>query len=337
MRSKKMHIYKSTAKKHSKGGSGESFFRRVSMKKYKPEGKLISTSENRAALTDMNSVMQAYTKKSLLEARVLLCDNDHNLHLDLGPVRGIIPRNEGVFEIGEGEVRDIALISRVNKPVVFRITGFEDDGCGEKIAILSRKAVQQDCYNEYISQLMPGDVIEARVTHIESFGVFADIGAGLIALIPIDAISVSRIPHPNVRFSTGDDIKVIVKSIAEDGKITLSHKELLGTWEQNAQNFCAGQTVPGIIRSVEKYGVFVELAPNLAGLAELVPDVYPGQHATVYIRNLIPERMKVKLIIVDAFSADYPPEQPRYYTDAKHISRWVYSPECCPRQIESTF
>ena len=194
------------------------------MRRYKPEGKLISTAENRAALADIGSIMQAYTRKTPLEARVILCDNDHNLHLDLGPIRGIIPRNEGAIGIEDGSVRDIALISRVNKPVVFRITDFEDDGYGEKIAILSRRAVQQDCYNEYISKLLPGDVIDAKVTHIEGFGAFTDIGAGLIALIPIDAISVSRIPHPNVRFSTGDDIRAIVKDIAEDGKITLSHK-----------------------------------------------------------------------------------------------------------------
>ena len=307
------------------------------MRRYKPEGKLISTPENRAALADITSIMQAYTKKTTLEARVLLCDNEHNLHLDLGAIRGIIPRNEGAIGIEDGSVRDIALISRVNKPVVFRIIGFEEDGYGEKTAILSRREIQQDCYNEYISQLSPGDVIDAKITHIEGFGAFADIGAGLIALMPIDAISVSRIPHPNVRFSTGDDIKAIVKDIAPDGKITLSHKELLGTWEQNAQNFRPGQTVPGIIRSVEKYGVFVELAPNLAGLAEPVPDVSAGQHATVYIKSLIPERMKVKLIIVDAFNAEYPPDKPQYYTDTKHISRWIYSPECCSRLVESNY
>lgn len=307
------------------------------MRRYKPEGKLISTPENRAALADIASITQAYNKKTTLEARVLLCDNEHNLHLDLGPMRGIIPRNEGAIGIEDGSVRDIALISRVNKPVVFRITKFEEDGYGEKIAILSRREIQQDCYNEYISQLLPGDVIDAKITHIEGFGAFADIGAGLIALMPIDAISVSRIPHPNVRFSTGDDIKAIVRDIAPDGKITLSHKELLGTWEQNAQNFRPGQTVPGIIRSVEKYGVFVELAPNLAGLAEPVPNVTAGQHATVYIKSLIPERMKVKLIIVDAFNAEYPPVKPQYYTDTRHISRWIYSPECCSRLVESNF
>ena len=102
------------------------------MRRYKPEGKLISTAENRAALADIGSITQAYSKKAILEARVLLCDNEHNLHLDLGPMRGIIPRNEGAIGIEDGSVRDIALISRVNKPVEFRITEFEEDGYGEK-------------------------------------------------------------------------------------------------------------------------------------------------------------------------------------------------------------
>ncbi len=307
------------------------------MKKFKPEGKLINSPENQARMKDKAALMQAFRQGAVLEARVLLCDNEHNLHLDLGAMRGIIPRNEGAIGIDDGTVRDIALISRVNKPVSFTVIGFETDALGEDFAVLSRKKVQQDCYNEYISSLEKGDVIEAKITHTEGFGAFADIGAGLVALMPIDSISVSRIPHPNVRFSVGDDIKAIIKDIAPDGKITLSHKELLGTWEQNAQNFKAGETVPGIIRSVEKYGVFVELAPNLAGLAEPAPDVRAGQNATVYIKSLIPERMKVKLIIVDAFDAEYPPEPAQYYTDAEHISRWTYSPETCPRLIESIF
>ena len=295
------------------------------MRRYKPEGKLISTPENRAALSDIGSIMQAYSKKTTLEARVLLCDNEHNLHLDLGPVRGIIPRNEGAIGIEDGSVRDIALISRVNKPVSFRIIGFEEDNYGEKIAILSRREIQQDCYNEYISQLSPGDVIDAKITHIEGFGAFADIGAGLIALMPIDAISVSRIPHPNVRFSTGDDIKAIVKDIAPDGKITLSHKELLGTWEQNAQNFSPGQTVPGIIRSVEKYGIFVELAPNLAGLAEPKEDVEVGQTAAVYIKSILPHKMKIKLVLVDSVGGEKQKIKSKYFITDGNVADWDYS------------
>ena len=41
----------------------------------------------------------------------------------------------------------------------------------------------------------------------------------------------------------------------------------------------------GIVRSVEPYGIFVELAPNLAGLAEVADNVHNGQQASVYIKK----------------------------------------------------
>lgn len=307
------------------------------MKKYLPEGSLITSKENTDSFTSKASLKEAFYSRKTLEARAVICDKQHNLHIDLGAMKGIIPREEGAVGISDGTVRDIAVISRVNKPVMFRIIDFVTDDFGTTTAILSRKQVQEDCIKEYISYLRPGDVIDAVVTHMESFGVFADIGAGISALMPIDSISVSRIPHPSVRFSPGDRIKAVVKSIDGDMRVTLSFKELLGTWEQNASEFSAGETVPGIIRSVEKYGIFVELKPNLAGLAEYVPGVKAGQHAGVYIKSLIPERMKIKLIIVDSFDAEYPENEVEYYTDDEHIDRWVYSPECCDKVIETVF
>ena len=307
------------------------------MKIYKPEGRLIATQENKRYLSAAFTLKEAYHTGAMLEGRVVRCDAEHNLHVDLGCMTGIIPRSEGAIGIDDGSVRDIALISRVNKPVVFVITGFDCDENGETFAFLSRRKVQEDCMNEYISTLTPGDVISATVTHMEGFGVFCDIGCGISALMPIDSISVSRIPHPGVRFSAGNKIFAAVKNIDENGRITLSHKELLGTWEQNAQNLKMGETVPGIVRSVEKYGIFVELAPNLAGLAEFSGGVEAGSHASVYIKSIIPSKMKVKLIIVDSFDADYPAEPLKYFIDSGHIDRWVYSPEDSDKLIETVF
>lgn len=307
------------------------------MKNYKPEGRIISTEENKKYLSGACTLRDAFHSKAILEARVMRCDAEHNLHVDLGCMKGIIPRNEGAMGIEDGSVRDIALISRVNKPVAFVITGFEADENGETYALLSRRRVQEDCVREYVSQLSAGDVIPATVSHMEGFGVFCDIGCGISALMPIDSISVSRIPHPSARFTAGNRIFAAVKSIDESGRITLSHKELLGTWEQNAENLSVGETVPGIVRSVEKYGIFVELAPNLAGLAEFSDGVEPGSHASVYIKSIIPSKMKVKLIIVDSFDADYPSQPMKYFIDNGHIDRWVYSPEDSDKQIETVF
>ena len=302
-----------------------------------PEGSYIGTSANRRALASVYGLQEAFADGRTLEGRVTLCDGAHDLHVDLGCMKGIIPREEGALGIDSGAVRDIALISRVGKPVAFRVTGFTQDADGGTRAVLSRRAVQADCVARFVRKLTAGDVIGARITHMESFGVFADVGVGLCALMPIDSISVSRIPHPNARFQTGQDIRAVVRSVDEQDRITLSHKELLGTWEQNAAEFEAGQTVAGIVRSVEKYGVFVELTPNLAGLAEYVDGVEAGQCASVFIKSILPERMKIKLILVDAFAeaAAVPPV--RYFTDCDHLDRWIYSPETCDKTIESVF
>ena len=163
-----------------------------------------------------------------------------------------------------------------------------------------------------------------------------DVGCGIPSLIPIDSISVSRINHPSNRMSVGQHIKAVVKSLG-DGKISLSHKELLGTWKENAANFNVGETVTGYIRSIEDYGIFVELTPNLAGLAELRDNIHINQYASVFIKAIIPEKMKVKLVIVDTFEKGYSSPDFKYYIDSGHIDSWVYSAEESDKIIKTVF
>lgn len=306
------------------------------MTDFLPEGKLINTAENKRILSSLSSLKEAKCEGKIVEAKAVLCDASHNLTVDLGVIKGVIHRVEGALGIKEGTVRDIAVISRVNRPVSFVITDFEEDENGETVAILSRAKAQKRCIDEYVSTLRVGDITDARITHLESFGAFADVGCGVIALMPIDAISISRIEHPKERFTVGMDIKAVIRSI-ENGRISLSHKELLGTWQENADNFTQGETVSGIVRSVENYGAFVELTPNLAGLAELKDNVKVGDRASVYIKSIIPQKMKIKLIIIDTFMDECEPKNPVYYYNGDHIEEFVYSPPDCTKYIATRF
>ncbi len=302
-----------------------------------PEGYLLDTFENKAAMQTPTALSEAMREGRILEARALMCDSNHDLIVDLPFMKGIIPREEGALGIREGTVRDIAIISRVNRPVCFQVQDFIRDGQGRITALLSRRAAQEKCQAEYISTLSSGDVIDARVTHIEPFGVFADIGCGIVSLLPIDSISVSRIEHPRERFLPGMDIRAIVRSI-EGQRVTLSHKELLGTWEENAAAFQAGETVGGVIRSIESYGVFVELTPNLAGLAEVKENVFPGQQASVFIKSILPARMKVKLVIIETFEGGQAkPTPPRYFFQGDHMEHFSYSPPHSEKKISTRF
>ena len=302
-----------------------------------PEGTLLETEENAYYLQNEETLRCAMRIGQILEGRALLCDYNHNLIVDLGCCRGVIPREEGALGIREQTVRDIAIISRVNKPVAFLVTAVEYDESGALRPVLSRRAAQLRCRTEYIERLAPGEIIPARVTHLENFGCFVDIGCGLPSLISIDQISVSRISHPRDRFAVGESIYAVVKEVEPEGRVQLTHKELLGTWAENAALFLPGETVAGVIRSVEDYGVFVELTPNLAGLAEPCEGVRPGQHAGVYIKSILPEKMKIKLIIVDAFDAPYAPQPVQYFLTEGHMERWRYSPPECARVVETVF
>lgn len=313
---------------------------------YLPEGCLWKTPENRAALSSREELTHAMETGRILEAPALLCDNRMRLHVELGCMRGIMEREEAVWCRPGEHVKDIAVITRVGKPVAFKILRIGEEE-GEPVAYLSRRAAQSDCAEAFFRTLSPGDLLPAKVTHLETYGAFVDIGCGLSSLLSIDCISVSRISHPRDRLSVGMNLAVAVKSVdTELYRIFVTLKELLGTWEENAVRFEAGQTVTGRVRSIEPYGIFVELAPNLAGLAELRNNAGQpvrtavGDLAAVYIKSILPERMKVKLVIVDSAASPEFPEVPKYFIDTKvteHITYWKYSPAASARLIETVF
>ena len=142
---------------------------------FKPEGQLIDTPQNRAMLRCSATLQEAFLAGKVLEARAVICDSEHNLIVDLGFCRGIIPREECAIGIRDGSTRDIAIISRVNKPVCFTITDIGRDVHGNLAPVLSRRMVQEQCLAQYIGSLRCGDIIDCRVTHLEPFGCFVEL------------------------------------------------------------------------------------------------------------------------------------------------------------------
>ncbi len=308
--------------------------------RYLPEGALLLETQNRSLLESEGGLRYAKEMRITLESVALRADSALCLHFSLGGLPGVMPREEAALSAEGEETKDIAILTRVGKPVAFRVLDILEDEEGMPYALLSRRALQEECRREYIDRLSPGDIIPCTVTHLESFGAFVDIGCGIVSLLSIDAISVSRISHPKLRLTEGEPLSVVVRSVDERGRIFVSLRELLGTWEENAALFHAGETVAGIVRSVESYGVFVELTPNLAGLAEVREGVTVNRRAAVFIKSIIPEKMKIKLIIIDPFGGIPPKGELRYFGERReggHIPYWRYSPASCPRLVETCF
>ena len=189
--------------------------------------------------------------KDILQGIVKNCDKDYNLHVELkNGMHGIIPRQEiEAINVDEKEYpKENLCIGKVHKYVQFKLK--EKDG--DKL-IFSRKDVQQEVLNSVKTDLKVGDNIKGIVKNITPYGAFIDIGGGIVGLAYIEDLSVARIKSPYERLKIGQNVNIVVKSInRETGKISLSYKDTLGTWEENAKKFSVGMNTKGIIRETEK-------------------------------------------------------------------------------------
>ena len=130
----------------------------------------------------------------------------------------------------------------------------------------------------------------------------------LTGLLYIEDISVARIKTPAERLKVGQRIDVVIKNIdkQKNFKIMLliisllfSYKEILGTWEDNIKDIQEKTIVQGIVRETEKdkRGIFIEIKPNLIGMAEYKEGLKYGQKVDVYVKKIVRDKKKIKLII----------------------------------------
>ena len=280
---------------------------------------------------DLSTLRAALEDKTILETTVLRCDARRTLHLALAGGEALLPPEEAVAPWISGAGRDIALLSLVGKPIAFRVTALDADGRGAPQVRVSRRILQEEA-KEHLLSLRPGSVLWARVTHLAAFGAFCDIGCGVIAMLPLENLSLARVRHPAERLAVGQKLPVLLRGIDPAiPRFTLSCRELLGTWLENASRFSPGDTVPGVVRSVQDYGIFVELTPNLSGLAPPRDGIAPGDRVSVTLRSIRPERMKIKLQIIQRLPPRLAPTPPRYQITDGRLERWVYSPPGCEK------
>lgn len=267
----------------------------MEFQKFIPEG-WIETKEE----LNMLQLENAFKEGKVMQGYVGSCDENYNLHINLGKnIQGIIPRNElEAIDTDEyGYCKTSICKNKVNQFIQFKIKEIY----GENQLLLSRKSVQQEALSWAIKDLLPGEIIKGVVKNIRKFGVFIEIGGGIVGLLHIEDISVSRIKTPEERFFIGQKINVMIKSIdKKNNKILLSYKELLGNWEENIKEYEEKMIVKGIVKEPDKYknGIFIELKPNLVGLAEYKEGLEYGQKVNVYIKKIIKDRRKIKLLIV---------------------------------------
>ena len=256
--------------------------------------------DNEISKVTKENVKEFIEKGETLQGLVKECDSDYNLHIAFeNGIRGIIPRKEvEEINIDENGLPKVNLCTgKIHKFVQFKVKDIKEDN----ILILSRRDVQKEALSWVKNNLEEGQVVTGIVKNIKPYGAFVEIGGGIVGLVHIEDLSVARIKSPYERLKIGQKIKIMVKSIdRKNSRVILTYKEILGSWEENVQKFQVGMKVSGIVRETEKNknGIFIELAPNLVGMAEYEIGYEYGQNVDVYIKKIDKEKRKVKLTII---------------------------------------
>lgn len=263
--------------------------------KFKPEGW-----DNEITPLNQDGINRCIQTNEILQGLVKECDDSYNLYIQFeNGLTGIMPRQEvEAINLGEeGLPRANLCTGKVHKFVQFKIKETKDPNN----VIVSRKQVQEEALEWVKRELKEGQRVTGIVKSIKPYGAFIEIGGGIVGLVYIEDLSIARIKTPYERLKIGQKVEVVVKSIERStGKVILSYKETLGTWEENAEKFISGMKAKGIVRETEKNknGIFIELTPNLVGMAEYKEGLTYGQTVDVFIKKIDNQRKKIKLLIV---------------------------------------
>ncbi len=248
----------------------------------------------------------AIEKGSRVEAKVT-GQNTGGLELKVGPLPGFMPASQ----IGLGREDNLAqYIGRTLEVLVLEI---DPD---RRRLLLSRRAIleteRETAREQSVGSLATGQVLRGRVTRIEPFGAFVDLGKGVEGLLHVSNLSRGHVADPNDVVKKGQEIDVMVLKIEDGGKrIGLGMKQLeADPWQAIGGKYQVDQVVNGKIVRLTDFGAFVEVEPGVDGLLHVSAmakervrrpqdSVKVGQEVSVRIVTIDGARQRLSLSRLD--------------------------------------
>lgn len=227
---------------------------------------LASTGKLRAT----EAAMDAQTKGMTVEAKVIDA-NRGGLMATWAGMTGFIPVSqlspEHYPRVPGGDKGKILDKLRSFIGTGMRVKVLDCDPKEDKL-IFSEKALWEEEQKDLLIKYKVGDIVEGTITAVADFGVFVGFD-GLEGLVHISEIAWQRIDNPSDLVKVGEKVRAKILNI-QGSKIFLSVKALLDDpWKRVADRYCVGQEVEGRVLKVNPFGLFVELDPEIHGLAHV--------------------------------------------------------------------
>ena len=123
---------------------------------------------------------------------------------------------------------------------------------------------------QFFSTVQIGDVVEGVAKSFTSFGAFIDLG-GFDGLLHLNDMSWGHVSRPRDYVKKGEKIQLRLINIdPETKKINLSLKHMQqDPWVTFEDNFKVGDVITAPVTKMTTFGVFIEIAPGIEGLAHI--------------------------------------------------------------------
>ena len=149
--------------------------------------------------------------------------------VDIGGVDGMVH----VSELSWNRIKTPADVVKVGDEIDVYVISFDPEK--HKIS-LGYKTAEMNPWNQFMTNYNVGDVVDAKVVKLMTFGAFAEILPGVDGLIHISQIADRRIGKPEDVLSEGQDVKVKITDVdAENKRISLSIRALLEGTAEDAE------------------------------------------------------------------------------------------------------
>jgi small subunit ribosomal protein S1 len=196
-----------------------------------------------------------------------------------GGVEVLVAGVRGFCPISQLEMRHVEDASvYIGRKLQFRVSRYEADRRGDNLVVSRRALLEAEARekaDKIRSKLVPGAVMSGVVVGLKDFGAFIDLG-GVEGMLPASELGFSRGMRPADLLSLGQrlEVQILRMEKTDDPKrperISLSLKALeRDPWEDVATRFPSGTKVSGLVKRIEQFGAFVELAPGIEGLVHI--------------------------------------------------------------------
>ena len=141
--------------------------------------------------------------------------------VDIGGVDGMVH----VSELSWNRIKNPAEVVKVGDEIDVFVISFDAEK--RKIS-LGYKTAEMNPWNQFMTNYNVGDVVDAKIVKLMTFGAFAEILPGVDGLIHISQIADKRIGKPEDVLAEGQEVQVKITDVdAENKRISLSIRALL--------------------------------------------------------------------------------------------------------------